>query len=90
MNRDEGSVRQVTERHLEREYREIEAAIELVRSGGASVVSVTGLQFGEAVLHRIHAAGGDWGVTVDPQWWPDDSGCDIVIRAPDAARRTDR
>ncbi len=90
MNRDEGSVRQVTERHLEREYGEIEAAIELVRSGRASVVSVSGLQFGEAVIRRIHSAGGDWGVTVDPQWWPDDAGCDVVVRALDAERRTAR
>jgi hypothetical protein len=90
MDNEERSVRQVTERHLEREYAEIEAAIALVRSGRASVVSISGLHFGEAVLHRIHAAGGDWGVTVDPQWWPDDAGCDIVVRALDAARRTAR
>jgi hypothetical protein len=90
MDKEEGSVRQVTERHLEREYCEIEAAIALVRSGRVSVVSLTGLHFGEAVLRRIHAAGGDWGVTIDPRWWPDDAGCDVVVRAGDAARRTAR
>jgi hypothetical protein len=90
MNKEEGSVREVTERHLEREYGEIEAAIALVRSGRASVVSISGLHFGEAVLRRIHSAGDDWGVSIDPQWWPDDQGCDIVVRARVGERRTAR
>jgi hypothetical protein len=90
MNKEEGSVREVTARHLEREYCEIEAAIALVRSGRVSVVSLTGLHFAEAVVRRIHDAGGDWGVAVDQRWWPDDTGCDVEVRAWNDERETAR
>jgi hypothetical protein len=66
---------------LERELQEVEAAIALVRAGAAAVVSLTGLRFGEAILGRLRATGGDAGVALEPKWWPADEGCDIIVRA---------
>jgi len=66
---------------LEREFREVEAAIALVRAGAAAVVSLTGLRFGEAIFQRLRATGGDAGVVLEPTWWPADEGCDVVVRA---------
>ncbi len=68
-------------RRLERECEKVDAAIALVRSGAAALVSITGLRFGDAVLRRVRATGADRGVALEPRWWPDDEGCDIVVRA---------
>lgn len=69
------------ERRLERECEEVDAAIALVRSGAAAVVSLTGLRFGEAIFRRLQATGGDAGVVLEPTWWPADEGCDVIVRA---------
>lgn len=83
MNRQDATGPGPAERLLQHEYVEVEAAIAMVREGNASVVSVTGLRFGEAVVRRLRAAHADRGVVLEPQWWPDDEGCDIVVRRSD-------
>ena len=71
-------------RELDRELAEVEAAIALVRSGGAAEVSLTNLRFGEEVLRQIRARGADRGVRLEPLPWPEDTGCDIDVRRIDA------
>lgn len=72
-----------TAERLEREVRDVEAAIELVRSGTASRVTLAGLRFAEAVVPRLAEAVKGEGIALDPIWWPEDSGCDITVRRID-------
>ncbi len=72
-----------TEERLEREVRDVEAAIELVRSGAASRVTLAGLRFAEAVLPRLADEIRGQGIALDPIYWPEDSGCDVTVRRTD-------
>ena len=76
------------EQELEREVTEVETAMALVRSGGARVVSVANLRFGEEVLAQIRADGLDWGVRLEPLPLPEDAGCDLEVRRVDGTRRS--
>lgn len=76
------------ERELAREVAEVETAIALVRARAATVVSVANLRFGEEVLDKIRADGGDWGVRLEPLPWPEDAGCDLEVRRVDGPRRS--
>lgn len=73
----------VVERDLDRELAEVEAAVALVRSGGAAEVTVTNLRFGEEVLRQVRERGADLGVRIDPIPWPEDTGCDLRVRRTD-------
>lgn len=72
------------ERELDRELAEVEAAIALVRSGGAHEVTVANLTYGEEVLAQIRLRGADRGVRLEPIPWPEDTGADILVRRIDA------
>ena len=72
-----------TAERLEREVRDVEAAIELVRSGTASRVTLAGLRFAEAVLPPLAEAVKGEGIALDPIYWPEDSGCDVTVRRID-------
>jgi hypothetical protein len=63
---------------------EVESAISLVASGAASRVTLTGLSFGEAVMARFGSVAAAAGVVLDPMPWPEDAGCDLIIRRNDA------
>lgn len=76
------------EQELEREVAEVETAMALVRSGGARVVSVANLRYGEEVLAQIRADGADWGVRLEALPWPEDVGCDLEVRRVDGRRRS--
>ena len=76
------------EQELEREVAEVETAMALVRSGGARVVSVAGLRFGEEILAQIRSDGRDWGVRLDPLPLPEDAGCDLEVRRVDGTSRS--
>jgi hypothetical protein len=65
------------------EVREVESAIALVRSGAATRVTLTGLRFAEAVLRQLSPEAEREGVALDPLYWADDSGCDVVVRRTD-------
>jgi hypothetical protein len=69
---------------LDREIAEAEAAIALVRSGTAAVVSLTNMRYGEEVLRQLRARGADRGVHLQPPPWPEDVGCDLDVRRIDA------
>lgn len=72
-----------TTRRLAVEVRDVESAIALVRSGAASTVTLTGLRFAEAVLRRLGPEVQGEGIVLDPLYWADDSGCDLVVRRTD-------
>ncbi|HEX7399465.1 MAG TPA: hypothetical protein VF302_06825 [Candidatus Limnocylindrales bacterium] len=65
------------------EVREVESAIALVRSGAATRVTLTGLHFAEAVLRQLSLEVQREGIALDPLYWADDSGCDVVVRRTD-------
>lgn len=58
----------------------IRAAIDVVISGTATRVTVHAVA-GEQILPAARALARAAGVTIEPIWWPDDAGCDIVISA---------
>jgi len=72
-----------TQRRLTSEVVEVEAAIALVASGSASSVTVSGLRFGEQVAQRFRAEATAKGIRLEPILWPEDAGCDLVVRRID-------
>lgn len=72
-----------TAERLVGEVRDVESAIAMVRSGVASRVSLTGLRFAEAVLRELAADARREGIAVEPIYWPEDAGCDVVVRRID-------
>ena len=73
-----------TERRLASEVAEVEGAIALVASGAASRVTLTGLIFGEPVMVRFRKTAAVAGLVLEPIPWPEDAGCDLIIRRNDA------
>ena len=74
---------QTTAQRLAIEVHHVEAAIELVRLGAATRVTMSGLRFAEAVIERLRDEAGRAGVVLDPLYWPEDSGCDVTVRRID-------
>ncbi|MGD0248401.1 MAG: hypothetical protein ABSB75_05035 [Candidatus Limnocylindrales bacterium] len=72
-----------TRRRLTSEVAEVEAAIALVASGSASSVTLTGLRFGEQVARRFRAEATASGIRLEPILWPEDAGCDLIVRKID-------
>jgi hypothetical protein len=56
------------------------AAIDLVASRGATRVTIHAVA-GAQILAAAQILARSEGVTVQPIWWDDDAGCDIVISA---------
>lgn len=73
----------LTERRLSRELLELRTAIELVGRGDVERVSLAGLRFAEQLIRRCRAEAARQGVALDPVWWPEDAGCDLVVRRID-------
>jgi hypothetical protein len=72
-----------TRRRLSSEVAEIEAAIALVASGAASRITLTGLRFGEQLARRFRAEAVAKGIRLEPLPWPEDAGCDLIVRRID-------
>ena len=68
---------------LASEVSEVEGAIALVASGSASRVTLAGLKFGEQVARRFRAEAESKGIRIEPILWPEDSGCDLIVRRID-------
>jgi hypothetical protein len=72
------------EQELDREVMEVDAAIALVRSGVATVVSLANLRHGKEVLHQLRERGVHDDVRLDVRLesrpWSDDVGCDLDVR----------
>jgi hypothetical protein len=72
-----------TKRRLTSEVANVESAIELVASGSASRITITGLRFGEQLSRRFGAEARAMGLRLEPLPWPDDAGCDLLVRRID-------
>jgi hypothetical protein len=72
-----------TRRRLTSEVAEVETAIALVASGSASRITLTGLRFGQQVAQRFGADARSRGLRLEPLPYPDDAGCDLVVRRID-------
>jgi hypothetical protein len=88
MERDPGPVTptpdpEETRRRLTSEVAEVEGAIELVASGSASRITLSGLKFGEQLARRFQADAQSKGVRLDPLPFPEDAGCDLIVRRID-------
>lgn len=70
--------------HLGDALASIRAAVDVVREGAATRVTVHA-EAGEQVLPAARALALASGVTIEPIWWADGSGCDIVISPARAA-----
>ena len=74
---------QETQRRLASEVTEVESAIELVASGSASRITLTGLKFGEQAAARFRLDATARGIVLEPILWPEDAGCDLIVRRID-------
>ncbi|MGD0019739.1 MAG: hypothetical protein ABSD62_10835 [Candidatus Limnocylindrales bacterium] len=72
-----------TRRRLTSEVAEVESAIALVASGAASRITLSGLRFGEQIARQFQANAESKGLRLEPLPWPDDAGCDLVVRKID-------
>jgi hypothetical protein len=72
-----------TQRRLSSEVAEVESAIALVASRSATRVTIGGLSFGGQLAERFSAVARSKGLRLEPLPWPDDSGCDLVVRRND-------
>jgi hypothetical protein len=87
MERDPGqaatSQPEETRKRLASEVSEVEGAIALVASGAASQITLTGLRFGEELARRFAGDVRSKGLSLEPIIWPEDAGCDLIIRRID-------
>lgn len=77
----EGAVE--TRRRLTSEVTEVEGAMELVASGAASRITLSGLKFGEELARRFRQDAHSRGLRLEPIPWPEDAGCDLIVRRTD-------
>ena len=80
MDEREPSSGTLSELSLEREHQQVMTAIKFVASGGAVSVSLSGLRFAQQLLEGCSAEAASSGVLLEPRWWPEDAGCDLVVR----------
>jgi hypothetical protein len=69
-----------TVRRLAAEVQQVEAAIALVANGEAVRVTVGGLTFSEAIVGRLSPDARARGVELQAAFWPEDKGCDVIVR----------
>jgi hypothetical protein len=80
---DKAADLQETKRRLASEVTEVESAMALVASGSASRITLTGLKFGEQVAARFRPEATARGMVLEPILWPEDVGCDLIVRRID-------
>lgn len=74
-----------TRRQIAFEVRNVTSAITLVASGAATCVTVAGLRFGEQVVAQLQAEAVSAGIRLEPVYWDEDAGCDVIARKIDDA-----
>ncbi|MGA2512896.1 MAG: hypothetical protein ABSG37_04675 [Candidatus Limnocylindrales bacterium] len=72
-----------TRHRLASEVAEVESAMALVISGSASRITLSGLRFGDQVARRFDSEARSKGVRLEPILWPEDAGCDLIVRKID-------
>ena len=78
-----GADPQDTRRRLAAEVQELRGALRLVATGAASRVTLAGLRFGDELAARFGAEAEAQGIRLEPLFWPEDKGCDLVVRRID-------
>ena len=68
------------ERELDRELMEVDAAVALVRSGMAHVVTIANLRHGDEVLERLRARDVDDTVELEPRTRPGKVTTELEVR----------
>jgi hypothetical protein len=68
------------ERELHRELMEVDAAVALVRSGMAHVVTIANLRHGDEVLERLRARDLDDAVELEPRTRPGKATTELEVR----------
>jgi hypothetical protein len=68
------------ERELDRELLEVDAAVALVRSGMARVVTIANLRHADEVLERLRARETDDSVELAPRAVPGQAGGELEVR----------
>jgi hypothetical protein len=71
------------EDQLARECGQVATAVAFVARQPGSRVVVAGLRFGEQLLTVCASLAAGSGVVLEPLWWPDDAGCDLLVRTAD-------
>jgi len=69
----------LNEQSLEREHHQVMTAIRLVAGGGAPRVYLAGLHYAQQLLEGCAEEARANGVELEPRWWPEDAGCDLVV-----------
>jgi len=72
-----------TRERLASEMADVESAMAMVASGTATRMTLTGLRFGEEVARHFGAEAASRGLLLEPIVWPEDAGCDLVVRRVD-------
>ena len=62
------------------EFADVQASIELVASGMASRITLTGLRFGRMLAEQLGAAAESAGVELETSIWPEEDSSDISVR----------
>ncbi|HTC86602.1 MAG TPA: hypothetical protein VK656_07845 [Candidatus Acidoferrum sp.] len=65
---------------LERELREVEAAIAMVEEGGAPSVSLAGLSHAEAIVEALRESAAGRGVVLESIWGWEEDHSDLIAR----------
>jgi hypothetical protein len=68
--------------HIGEALASVRAAISIVARGDATRVTVQAIAC-ERILPAARALGRAAGVTIEPIWWSEDAGCDILVRRSD-------
>ena len=67
-------------RELDRELMEVDAAVALVRTGMARVVTIANLRHGDLVLERLRARAEDDSVELEPRTRPGKATTELEVR----------
>ena len=81
--------RNILTEHLAGEIADVTASIELVRTGVADRITLTGMRFGQELTERLRPSAASRGVSLEASFWPDDSLADVLVSRADAAAATD-
>lgn len=75
---------------LASELADVEASIQLVSTGVASRITLTGLRFGRQVATRLRTSAARRGVDLDASFWSEDTISDILVSQMAQAAGTPR
>ncbi len=69
----------LAEDRLAGELADLEASIELVSTGVATRITLTGLRFGQQLTERFRRQAALRGIQLEASFWPEDTACDVHV-----------